>query len=127
MASMANFAQEFWPRRFRARAGLGASGRALAAPEVVERQEKESSEEGALVFLYSDIRKRVPEWASSGPRDVEGEADAPSCASKEIRDIVNVRAPRATPALAPREAAAVEKEHEKTTFRTACQWQLARG
>ena len=64
--------------------------------EVVKRQKKESSEE-ARVFLYADIRKWVPDWARSGPRDDEEEADAATGVSKDIRDLAKARAPRALP------------------------------
>ncbi|CAK0789262.1 unnamed protein product [Prorocentrum cordatum] len=118
-ASLANL-QEFWPRRARARARwfshlvpcAGSSDMldALNA-EVLKRQKKESSEE-ARVFLYSDIRKWVPEWARSGPRDFEEEADGSSGASKDIRDLA-------------KEVAAVKKGPEKKAYLTLCQWQLA--
>ncbi|CAK0863110.1 unnamed protein product [Prorocentrum cordatum] len=79
--------------------------------EVLKRQKKESSEE-ARVFLHSDIRERVPEWARSGPRDFEEEADGSSGASKDIRDLA-------------KEVAAVKKGPEKKAYLTLCQWQLA--
>ncbi|CAK0889687.1 unnamed protein product, partial [Prorocentrum cordatum] len=79
--------------------------------EVLKRQKKESSEE-ARVFLYSDIRKWVPEWARSGPRDFEEEAGGSSGASKDIRDLA-------------KEVAAAKKGPEKKAYLTFCQWQLA--
>ena len=62
--------------------------------EVVKRQKRESGEGGTRVLLYSDIRNWLPEWARSGPRDVEEAADASCSASKEIRDLAKARPAR---------------------------------
>ena len=62
--------------------------------EVVKRQKKEAGEGGTRVLLYSDIRKWLPEWARTGPRDVEEAADASCSASKEIRDLAKARPAR---------------------------------
>ena len=62
--------------------------------EVVKRQKKEAGEGSTRVLLYSDIRKWLPEWARTGPRDVEEAADASCSASKEIRDLAKARPAR---------------------------------
>ena len=95
LAQARSRARARWFSPFVPRAGSSDMLDALNA-EVVKRQKKEAGEE-ARVFLYSDIRKWVPDWARSGPRDLEEETDGPSGASKDIRDLAKARAARALP------------------------------
>ena len=104
---------------------------ALSA-EVARRKRQAAREEGTRVFVYSDIRKWIPEWARTGPRDLEEDVDAAGSVSKDIRDLAKVASharrrlcfARAR-VIAPQEVAAVKKGPEKKAFSTVCQWQLA--